>query len=149
MDTSSIIIGVFFLVLFMAPLIFIILKQKKFQHKYQQKLKEVAKTNSLNLTSTEINYWSFLGFDQVKKVLLLGDTYHPEHIEQLSLSEIHHSQLIAPGKKTSEIKEIKVKLSGHFGVKEIVFYKDEDNISADAAVYLNTAKKWLGTIQKA
>ena len=149
MDTASILIGIFFLLLFLLPIGWITLKQFNFQNKYQQKIKSFGRKNDLNFNNLEINYWSFIAIDSQKKILAFGEINAPEDIESLSLSEIQNAQLVSNSNKTSEIKEIKIKLIGNFGVKEVLFFKDEEHISADAEVYLNTAKKWLSYIQKA
>ncbi|HIB36198.1 hypothetical protein [Mesonia sp.] len=149
MDTASVLIGIFFLLLFIFPLAWITLKQFNFQKKQEQKIKKFGRQNDLNFTNLEINYWSFLGLDELNKKLIFGEIDSSENIQQLSIEEIQNSQVISNSDKVSEIKEIKIKLSGLFGVKEILFYKDEAHISADAAVYMHTAKKWLGYIQKA
>jgi len=149
MDTSSILIGIFFLLLFMVPLVMVSLKQFNYQKKYQQKLKKFGQDNSLNFNLLEVNYWSFLGLDENKKKLVVGNINQPENLEVIDIAQMSHAQLISPATKVADIKEIKIKLSGAFGVKHIDFYKEDEDISADAAIYLNTAKKWLGYIEKA
>ncbi|SHI85598.1 hypothetical protein SAMN04488096_105115 [Mesonia phycicola] len=149
MDTSSILIGIFFLLLFMVPLVMVSLKQFNYQKKYQQKLKKFGQDNNLNFNLLEVNYWSFLGLDENEKKLVIGNINEPENLEVIDISQMSHAQLVSPATNVADIKEIKIKLSGAFGVKQIDFYKEDEDISADAAIYLNTAKKWLGYIEKA
>lgn len=149
MDTSSILIGIFFLLLFMVPLVMVSLKQFNYQKKYQQKLKKFGQDNNLNFNLLEVNYWSFLGLDENEKKLVIGNINQPENLEVIDISQMSHAQLVSPATNVADIKEIKIKLSGAFGVKQIDFYKEDEDISADAAIYLNTAKKWLGYIEKA
>ena len=149
MDTASVLIGVFFLLLFIFPLGWITYKQFSFQKKYSHKIKNFGREHQINFDELEVNHWSFLGIDQNQKILAFGSTNTPENIQSLSIPDIQHSKIILDDEHISKTKDITIKLSGNFGVKEISFYKDEADITADAAVHLYTAKKWLSYIQKA
>ena len=82
MDTASVLIGVFFLLLFIFPLGWITYKQFNFQKKYSHKIKNFGREHQINFDELEVNHWSFLGIDQNQKILAFGSTNTPEIIQK-------------------------------------------------------------------
>lgn len=149
MDIASVILGIFFLLLFTLPLGWIIYKQYNAKKKFEKIIFQFGNQHHFNFTQIEVNHWSFIGLDRQKKALAIAQKTAPDQIDLIDLNQLNLIQLIGDAEKTSTISEIKLKLSGNFEPKEIIFYKDEEDISADAAIQLNTAKTWLDFIKSA
>jgi len=151
MDTSSLIMGGFFLAVFMVPILFVVVNQSKNRKNHEKQLRQTATKNNLKLDFTEVTFWATLGLDKTSKTLVFGDN-QKENVNELvviPIEQLKNVQLVTEEHKKNDIKYIAIKLIDNSGVKEIVFYNEKADTTADALVGLHLAKKWLGYIQKA
>jgi len=148
MDTSSLVLGTFFLTIFMVPLLFVVFNQSKDRKKHLKQLNKTASKNNLNLDETEVTFWATLGFDKTSKTLVFGDNQRKCDLDVIAVKELKDVQLTTLEHTKNKIKYVAIKLIWNSRVKEIVFYNEKADTTADALVGLHLAKKWLGYIQK-
>ncbi|MDN3595847.1 hypothetical protein [Zunongwangia endophytica] len=157
MDTSSTIIGVGLLVLFIGPILFVLYRQGAKDMRNRKALKALAKEHNLNLDYTEISNSLVLGLDKNKHQLLVLEPINAMQHQIIDLSQVTKSSIIKRSvsflendTRKNKVIQISVELKAKSDLKqitEILFY-DEDGVeNDDMETRLFTASRWNDLIQ--
>jgi hypothetical protein len=147
MDTTSTLIGLGLLALFLLPILFLIWQQNTKEKNRLRSLKEISSKNNLNTDTVEVSATLLLGLDsKSKKLLVIEPTNNMQH-QVLDLSEIKNTKVstLQFAENNNYIKRISLDLSWNFQGKkltEIIFYDEDDNENNDASERLIVANKW-------
>lgn len=142
METSAVIIGFIFLLLFITPIFYTIILRKKRKSTWETRIQEKAKAINFNLDELEINTKLFMALDRGKKQLLFG-YLNPENfeVEQLSLE---NAQVNLRELRTKEqgIKNVELILNNGKQTNVLDFFSTEDDYRLEGVKQLAMAQKW-------
>ncbi len=142
METSAVIIGFIFLLLFIIPIFYTIILRKKRKSTWETRIQEKAKAINFNLDELEINTKLFMALDRGKKQLLFG-YLNPENfeVEQISLE---NAQVNLRELRTKEqgIKNVELILNNGKQTNVLDFFSTEDDYRLEGIEQLAMAQKW-------
>ncbi|TQD40625.1 hypothetical protein [Haloflavibacter putidus] len=142
METSAVIMGFIFLLLFITPIFYTIILRKKRKSTWETRIQEKAKAINFNLDELEINTKLFMALDRGKKQLLFG-YLNPENfeVEQLSLE---NAQVNLRELRTKEqgIKNVELILNNGKQTNVLDFFSTEDDYRLEGVKQLAMAQKW-------
>ncbi len=153
MDTSSTIIGFSLLLLFVGPIILLIYIQNKKNRKKLKVLNEIARENNLHPDITEVSPIYLLGLDTNERQLIIVEPANNYQSLVLKLKTIRTCEIHTidfpnrPGKINFISLHLKPKDS-KANLVEITFYDENDNVSMNAEVQMQNAKKWQNLIKR-
>lgn len=145
MDLSSILIGLGLLVLFMGPIIYLILLQKKKQRIKTKRLNEISNSHNLKPDIVETTDMLVLGLDTNARTLIVVEPMNHDHAEVFELKNLQSCKLRTTGAPQKEDRYLKVALELVAKDKETfeaIFYNDEEDLNLDSEAELIRAKKW-------
>jgi len=141
MNSSTTLMGIAFLCLFMAPILLVIKNQINKQKKLKNQLLAIGKEHNLNFNHLEITHKIMLGIDKTAHKLVATSVVEPQrNIKIINLQDLKNVLVFAPSTK-SGIEKVAIQLEGSTE-KELVFYEDQVDIGVDALVSKKAAKKW-------
>lgn len=148
MDTTSAVMGLGLLFLFVAPIGYLLYGQSSKDKKRTKKLAFISAKKGLNLTETEHLDDLSLGFDPKSNVFLIYQLHH-EHPKIINVDQITAVELLKVddvGKKVEnldDVREIFLHVRLTSGASEdIVFYTEEDNAVTQKEGRFKKAGKW-------
>ena len=154
MDTSSTIIGLGMLLLFVGPIMFLLIKQNKKEKAKLIKFTALSEENNINPEMLEITNDLILGLDSKAKKLLVVEPQNNHQHRIVDLAEIKKSKVstIDIPNRAGKINHVSLELFGkneRNKVAEIIFYDEDDNENLDADARLVIANKWDRIIKNA
>lgn len=153
MDTSSTLIGLGMLMLFVGPIMFLIIKQNRKEKVKLNKFKVISKENNLEPENVEFAHSLLLGLDSKAKKLLVVEPQNNQHrvIDLTGIKKSRVSTVDIPN-RAGKINHVSLELFGRNEqrkVDEIIFYDEDDNQNLDAESRLLIANKWDRIIKNA
>lgn len=152
MDTASITIGSILLLLFIAPVLYVIWRQSLQDKKLLKKLSEEGARHNLKFDHTEVSNSLLLGLDSSKKKLLAiepDNEYKTTLVDLLKISDSRILKKVIPNpssfKDREKIMQVSIELMENSGVDKashILFYDEDGKDSEDVGSRLTTALKW-------
>lgn len=149
MDITSVSIGLFIFILFMAPIIYLLMSASLKTSKKKKLLKKIAQDQQLELDHLEFYEHCILGLDSEKKQLLIVE--NSEKYDVILLKNVKDSyvskKLISDhykDRKKEHIVHLSLELINNLNEKitAIVFYDEESEEALDAEAQLFMAQKW-------
>ncbi|MCC8359617.1 hypothetical protein [Salinimicrobium sediminilitoris] len=155
MDTASTLMGLGLLLLFIAPVGFLVYNQSQKEKKRAKKLSFLAGEKGYNLDETENVHGLSLALDKTAKKFLLLKSGEEAKLQVIDLDDISKIELHKnneDGKNTSSLDEMReimllVKTKNN-SEKKLVFYAEEEDPVTQKAERLDRAIKWQKTLQK-
>lgn len=156
MDTTSIVIGLILLLIFIGPIGFLLVKQRSTGKVKLNRLTSFSQKHQLTLTETEILPTVSLGLDTTSTNLcviqhtkndqeLLLDLKNFRGCETFDSNENEHSLM-----NSDTVEEVQLVLKGKPGTadKSIVFFNDDQDSMIAKEERLASAKRWQGKLLK-
>lgn len=144
MEFNSIAIGIVVLVLFTAPILYVIINSSKSDKKIKSQFNKLCTENGVSLTNYEVIGSAIIGLDAtLKKVMYstLKDLENHFQVVDLSLVKNCNVKTVQPKKKHLELVELE--LSGSKFHNEIIVYQEDDEtLIADPQMCLHEVQKW-------
>lgn len=157
MDNISLMLGIFLLVLFIFPIVYVLVKQHSKDSKNKNLLNKVAESNNLKLDHIENIGHTSLGLDSYAHklvVLEFGDMEKARVIDLKAMDQIRVAKKIERAMQGDVRKERIIHLGLEFSNKnaaqatEVTFYDEDDYDSTDADIRLHEANKWDALLHK-
>ena len=153
MDLSAILIGLGFLLVFIGPIAFLIITQKKKQKAKTKKLLEVSKKHNLNPEVVETTSMIAIGLDPKVKQLIVVEPRRDDSFEVVDLSEVKSCRIRTSGnsKNPDSYTYVGIDLTskGESAKKiELTFYDDQEELNLTVEAELLRAKRWQELLEK-
>lgn len=153
MDLSAVLIGLGFLLVFIGPIAFLIITQKKKQKAKTKKLLEVSKEHNLNPEVVETTSMIAIGLDPKAKKLVVVEPRRGDSFRVVDLSEVKSCRIQTSGtsKNQNSYTYVGIDLTskGKSGKEfELTFYDDQEELNLTAEAELLRAKKWHELLEK-
>lgn len=152
MDFISAEIGIVLILLFIAPIFYMIYWQSTKDKRRLKKLNDLSAQNLMKLDHYELSNSLLLGLDSSSKKLIIVEPQNAMEFDVIDLSKIDVSAIAKKShaetnKHTGKAPLIKIclellKNNPKQKVTEIVFYDEDDETSMDPDVQLVLANKW-------
>ncbi|CAM4201885.1 hypothetical protein [Gillisia limnaea] len=152
MDTSSVIIGLLLMLVFVGPILYMILNQSNKNKNRLKNLKNLGSQNNMNLDQMELTNSLLLGLDSKSKKLIIVEPKNNMQYDIIDLCEINQSLVskkalpqVNGQKENTAITHISLDLFQKHPKEtrtEIIFYDEYDDTSYNAETQLFLANKW-------
>ncbi|MDT0650063.1 hypothetical protein [Autumnicola edwardsiae] len=151
MDTASITIGSILLLLFIAPVLYVIWKQSLQDKKLLKKLIEEGARYNLKFDHTEVSNSLLLGLDSGNKKLLAiePDNDKTTLVDLVKISDSKILKKVTPNpssfKDREKIMQVSIELMENKRgekVSQILFYDEDARDGTDVGTRLTSALKW-------
>jgi len=152
MESKSVAIGVVLILMFIAPILYMIYRQSTKDKRRLRKLRDLGTQNQMTLDHYELSNSLLLGLDSSSKKLIVVEPKNAMEFEVIDLSKIDISAIskkieAETNKHTGKAPIIRIclefiKNNPNQKVSEIVFYDEDDETNMDADVQLVLANKW-------
>ena len=157
MDTISLMLGIFMLILFIFPIVYVLVKQHSKDSKSKNLLNQIAAKNQLQLDHVENIGHTSLGLDSKSHKLVVvefGNQENARLIDLNSMDQIRVAKKIEKAMQGNVRKERIVHLGLEFSDSlnsqstEVTFYDEDDYDSTDADIRLHEANRWDALLHK-
>lgn len=149
METSSVLLGILLLLLFVGPMFYLAYNHSAKEKKRIKKLQLLSQKNQLTLDESEYLSPVSLGLDKASKKLLVIQQIKPQRELTLDLNNVRSCSLqrLNADKKSTEVldevQDIHLLLKNSSGTDEsIPFYTDENDSAAEKEGRLAAASRW-------
>ncbi len=152
MDTTSTLMGLGLLLVFVGPIFLLIIQQNRKEKKRKSAFQKISNQVKIQPSITDFSASLLLGLDQKSKKLLVIEPENNMQFQLIDLQEFKSSEVNAreiPGKQ-GKLNHISLTLLGKNGngkISEIIFYDEDDTINNDAESQLMLAKKWQNLLK--
>lgn len=157
MDTSSTLLGMGFLLLFIAPVAYVLIKEASKNKSQKKQFAQLSKQHHLEFTQTEFFSNLSLGLDEMAKKLFVLTTGKSPRTLYIDLNTINSVELKnkyshegSVQRSIDDISEISVNLKSRdkaSGENKIIFYGEDFHSVLQKEARLNSAQKWNNLIQ--
>lgn len=155
MDTASTLMGLGLLILFVAPVGYLVYTQSFQEKKRAKRMAFLVHQQGYSLDETENINGLSLGLDKKAKKFFLLRTGSDAKLQVIELEEVSKIELLKTdedGNSTSgmdEIREISLQVKNRNGViKKLFFYAEEEDPVTQKVERLDNAIKWQKILQK-
>lgn len=149
MDSSSIVMGVGFLLVFLVPIFWLASKRTAKNKQLKTQFNQISQENSMQIDVLEITHRLILGFDKTAHKMLYANSDNlTQSYQVVDLAQIKRISLITPESKENGIEEVAIHFEGS-SVEPIIFYDDKTDFGADAGVCKHIAQKWVEILRRA
>lgn len=155
MDTASTIMGLGLLILFMAPVGYLVYNQSIKDKKRAKKMMFLALQKGFNLDEIENINGLSLGLDKANKKFVLLRSGGEAKLQVIDLEKIIKIDLHKtdedghPTMMMDEVREISLQVkTGDGTVKKVIFYAEEEDPVTQKVERLDNALKWQKHLQK-
>jgi len=155
MDTASTLMGLGLLILFMAPVGYLVYTQSFQEKKRMKKMAFLALQKGYHLDETENINGLSLGLDRTAKKFIILKSGSEAKLQVMGLEKVSKIELLKTdedGHFTSimdEVREVSLQVKNSDGsVKKVVFYAEEEDPVTQKIERLDNAIKWQKNLQK-
>jgi hypothetical protein len=156
MDIASSLMGIGLLILFIAPVGYLVYTQSFQEKKRAKKMAFLAHQQGLRLDEVENINGLSLGLDKTAKKFFLLRTGSDAKLQVIELEEVSKVDLSKtdedgiPSSIMDEVREISLQLKSDDGTvkKKIIFYAEEEDPVTQKTERLDNAMKWQKILQK-
>ncbi|GHA45529.1 hypothetical protein GCM10007103_28230 [Salinimicrobium marinum] len=157
MDTASTLIGMGFLLLFIAPVAYVLIKEASKNKSQKKQFVQLSKQHNLEFTQTEFFSNLSLGLDEMTKKLFVLTTGKSPRTLYIDLNTINSAEIKnkysndgSAQKSIDDISEISLDLKSNekaSAENKIIFYGEDFHSVLQKEARLNSAQKWYSLIQ--
>ncbi|NJW52056.1 hypothetical protein [Salinimicrobium oceani] len=155
MDTASTLMGLGLLILFIAPVGYLVYTQSFQEKKRAKKMAFLALQQGYNLHETENINGLSLGLDILAKKFFLLKSGRESELQVMDLEKVSKIELLKTDEdgyvtqNVDEIREISLQMKSSDGKnKTLVFYAEEEDPVTQKSDRLDNAVKWQKILQK-
>ncbi|MCX2839494.1 hypothetical protein OQ279_15205 [Salinimicrobium sp. MT39] len=155
MDTASTLMGLGLLILFIAPVGYLVYNQSHKEKKRAKKMAFLASKKGYNLDETENTHGLSIGLDKTAGKFLLLRSAEKADLQEIDLKDLMKIEIIKideDEKNTQaldEIREISLLLKSKSNEdKRLIFYAEEEDPVTEKNNRLDRAIKWQKALQK-
>ncbi|RFN59129.1 hypothetical protein [Marixanthomonas ophiurae] len=151
METSSTLIGLFILLLFMVPIVFVIIKSSSTEKKLKKSLQNLSSQNGVTINTSEVIGNTLIGLDEnVHKLVFSYKNKLAEAFKTVDLSTINECRVATFKERKQPLSRVALELRSPSATDEIIFYEENDDSSpsTDAQICLNRASHWEKIIKQ-
>ena len=150
METSSTLIGLAVLLIFMGPIIFVIIKSSTTEKRLKKNLQSMSSQNGISINTSEVIGNTLIGLDEdVHKLVFSYKNKLKDTFRMVDLNNTKECNITTFKESKHHLKRIALQLKGA-ETDEIIFYEEDDESSpaTDAEVCLSRATYWEKMIRK-
>lgn len=149
MDIQSILLGIFLFLIFMLPILYVIISNSNSEKKRLKTIQALCQAQHISIKSPDVIGNTIIGMDDDFKNLIVADRLKiNETFQIIPLKELKSCSVKTIRVKNKTLDTVELDLIGNNFVREIVFYKEEDDLNmADGEACLNEASRWEKTIK--
>lgn len=155
MDTASALMGIGLLILFVAPVGYMVYNQSFQEKKRAKKLAFLVQQQGFRLDEIENLNGLSLGLDKTARKFFLMKSGSDAKLKTIDLEQVTKIELLktnedgAPISILDEVREISLHMKNTDGsVKKLIFYAEEEDPVTQKSVRLDNAIKWQRNLQK-
>ncbi len=151
METSSTLIGLFILVLFMGPIIYVIIKSSSTEKKLKKGLQSLSSQNGVSINTSEVIGNTLIGLDEnVHKLVFSYKNKLTDAFKTVDLNTLQECRVSTYKERKQPVSRVALELKGSATTDEIIFYEENDDSSpvTDVEVCLNRANYWEKMIKQ-
>ncbi|UAB81887.1 hypothetical protein INR76_03775 [Marixanthomonas sp. SCSIO 43207] len=151
METSSTLIGLAIVLIFMGPIILIVIKSSSTEKRLKKNLQTLSSKNDVSIHTSEIIGNTIIGLDESIHKLVFSNTNRlTDAFKTVDLNTVKECKVTTFKESKKPITRVAIELINSRDSHEIIFYEedDESNPATDVAVCLNRANYWEKTINR-
>ncbi|PVW15100.1 hypothetical protein [Marixanthomonas spongiae] len=150
METSSTLIGLFILLLFMGPILFVIIKSSTTEKRLKKSLQRLSTQNGVSINTSEVIGNTLIGLDEnVHKLVFSYKNKLADTFKTVDLNTVKECRVATFKERKQPLSRVALELKSPSATDEIVFYQEQDDsIVTDAEVCLNRANYWEKIIKQ-
>ena len=151
METSSTLIGLIIIVLFMGPIVYLILKSSAAEKKLKKSLQNLSSQNGISIDAVEIIGNTLIGIDKsIHKLVFSYKSKLEGTFKAVDLNTVRECTVTTFKERKQHVNRVALQLKSATSTDEIVFYEENDDSSSatDAEVCLNRANYWKKMIKQ-
>jgi len=142
MDTSSIVLGLVFLIVFTAPVAYAVMGKSKRKKQALKNIQEKAAIHQIQLNEIDVFGDDYIGIDHKSEQLIYGNLESLEKKMHIINFKNFSIDLLEIRKNDKSIKQISLVFKSSNTQHQFDFYKDNDDVKVSAIEQFELAKKW-------
>ena len=150
MEISASLIGIIILVLIVFPVVYMIINASGVDKKVKKSVIKLSQNNGIQLKNVDIIGNLVIGVDEISKKLVYTSKRNPsEDYKIVNMQDLTDCRVKSIKQSDKTLDWVGLELFEKTGKSEIPFYNehDENELSNDAFVCLQNAKRWEGTLR--
>ena len=142
MDTSSIVLGLVFLIVFTAPVAYDVMGKSKRKKQALKNIQEKAAIHQIQLNEIDVFGDDYIGIDHKSEQLIYGNLESLEKKMHIIDFKNFSIDLLEIRKNDKSIEQISLVFKSSKTEHQFDFYKDNDDVKVSAIEHVELAKKW-------
>ncbi len=150
MEFSATLVGIIITLLMLVPVAFLIMSTSGKDKKVKKSVMQLSQTNGINLKTVDVIGNCVIGVDEVSKKLVYTSKTNPSaDFKIINMEDVKDCRVKSIKQTDKTLDWVGLELVEKAGKREISFYNehDENELSTDAFVCLQDAKRWEGTLR--
>ncbi|MDC7999747.1 hypothetical protein POV26_01735 [Aequorivita todarodis] len=150
MEFSATLVGIIIVLLMLVPVAFLIMSTSGKDNKVKKSVKQLSQTNGIQLKSIDVIGNCVIGVDEISKKLVYTSKRNPSaDFKIVNMEEVKDCRAKTIKQSEKTLDWVGLELVEKTGKREIPFYNeyDENELSKDPFVCLQTAKRWESTLR--
>ncbi|AFL80812.1 hypothetical protein Aeqsu_1319 [Aequorivita sublithincola DSM 14238] len=150
MELSAPIIGLIILLLIAVPVAYMIINASGTDKKVRKSVSQLSQSNGINLKTIDIIGNCVIGVDEASKKLIYTSKKNPSgDFKVINMEDVKDCRAKSIKQSDKTLDWVGLEIVERTGKFEIPFYNehDEDELSTDAFVCLQDAKRWESTLR--
>lgn len=150
MEFSATLVGIIITLLMLVPVAFLIMSTSGKDKKVKKSVMQISQTNGINLKTVDVIGNCVIGVDEVSKKLVYTSKTNPSaDFKIINMEDVKDCRVKSIKQTDKTLDWVGLELVEKAGKREISFYNehDENELSTDAFVCLQDAKRWEGTLR--
>ncbi|MDN3723215.1 hypothetical protein QRD02_02380 [Aequorivita sp. SDUM287046] len=145
MEFNATSVGVIVTLLMLVPVVFLIMSASGKDKKVKKTVSQLSQKNGITLENIDVIGNCVIGVDQVSKILVYTSKRNPSaDFKIINMEDVKDCRAKSVKQTEKTLDWVGLEIMEKTGRREIAFYNehDEDELSTDAFVCLQDAKRW-------
>ena len=150
MEFSTTLVGIIVTLVMLAPVVYLIMKASGTDSKVVKSVKQLSQTNGINLKTVDVIGNCVIGIDEVSKKLVYTSKRNPSgDFKIVDMEGVKDCRAKSIKQTDKTLDWVGLEIVDKAGKLDIPFYNehDENELSQDAFVCLQDAKRWESTLR--
>ena len=150
MEFSATLVGIIITLLMLVPVAILIMSASGKDKKVKKSVMQLSQTNGINLKTIDVIGNCVIGVDEVSKKLVYTSKTNPSaDFKIINMEDVKDCRVKSIKQTDKTLDWVGLELVEKTGKREISFYNehDESELSTDAFVCLQDAKRWESTLK--
>ena len=150
MEFSATLVGIIITLIMLAPVAYLIIASSGKDNKVKKSVKQLSQTNGIQLKNIDVIGNCVIGVDEVSKKLVYTSKTNPSaDFKIVNMEDVKDCRAKSIKQTDKTLDWVGLEIVEKAGRREISFYNehDENELSKDAFVCLQDAKRWESTLR--